>query len=114
MIAMKPKIVEKFGDYPQVRVIGFLIENDVFDYSKTEIAELSDVSFNTLKTFWSKLENSGFVKKTRRIGKSQLYQLNKDNEFARMLIEMDKRIILESIELEGSEIHERVPVKLRV
>jgi len=114
MIDMKPKLVEKFGDYPQVRVIGFLIENDVFDYSKTEIAELSEVSFNTLKTFWLKLENSGFVKETRRIGKSQLYQLNKDNEFARMLIEMDKKIILESMELEEPEIHERMPIKLRV
>ena len=114
MIGMKPKIVEKFGDYPQVRVIGFLIENDIFDYSKTEIAELSDVSFNTLKTFWSKLENSGFVKKTRRIGKSQLYKLNKDNDFVMMLIKMDKRIILKSVELEEPEIHEGIPVKLRV
>ncbi len=114
MIVMKPKLIEKFGDYPQVRVIGFLIENDVFDYSKTEIAELSEVSFNTLKTFWSKLENSGFVKKTRRIGKSQLYQLNKENEFAKILIEMDKKIILKSIKLEEPEIRKKMPVKLNV
>jgi len=40
--------------------------------------------------------------------------LNKDNEFAKMLIEMDKRIILGSIELEEAEIHKKIAVKLRV
>ncbi len=93
----KSLLLEFLGDYPQIRVLDFLIENDIFDYSKTHIAELSGVSFNTLETLWEKLLEEGIIKKTRRVGNSQMYQLNKENPVVNMLFEMDKRLMLESI-----------------
>lgn len=86
-----------FGDYPQIRVLDFLIENDIFDYSKTQIAELSDVSFNTLENLWDRLLGEGIIKKTRKIGNSQMYQLNKEDPIVNMLLEIDKKLMLESI-----------------
>ncbi len=93
--------LEVFGEYPQIKVLDFLIENDIFDYSKTQIAELSGISFNTLETFWDKLLDEGIIKETRRVGNSQMYQLNKENPIVKMLLEIDKKLMLESIEETG-------------
>jgi DNA-binding transcriptional ArsR family regulator len=89
--------VKIFGNYPQVKVLDFLIENDIFDYSKTQIADLSGVSFNTLETFWSRLVETGIVKVGRRVGNSQMYQLNKDNQVVKKLLEIDKKLMLLSM-----------------
>lgn len=93
----KSLFLEFLGDYPQIRVLDFLIENDIFDYPKTQIAELSGVSFNTLETLWDKLLEEGIIKKTRMVGNSQMYQLNKENPIVKMLLEMDKKLMLDSI-----------------
>lgn len=50
MNANNSLFVEFFGDYPIIRVLDFLIENDVFDYSKKDICRNADVSWNTLET----------------------------------------------------------------
>jgi hypothetical protein len=38
-----------FGDSPVLRVVDFLIVNDGFDYSMTDIAQYSGVGYTTLK-----------------------------------------------------------------
>lgn len=103
--------IEVFGDYPLIRVLDFFIENYIFDYSKTQVAELSEVSFNTLETFWNKLERNDIIKKTRKVGKSQMYQLNKDSMVVKMLLEIDRKLILDSID--NLERDVKVPVKVK-
>ena len=68
-----------FGDSPILRVLDFLIVNDDFDYSMTNIAELSGVGYATLKLFWQELEKNEIVIKTREVGKAKLYKLNDKN-----------------------------------
>ncbi|OGI14387.1 hypothetical protein A3K63_01975 [Candidatus Micrarchaeota archaeon RBG_16_49_10] len=92
--------IQIFGDYPSIKVLDFLMENYMFDYSKAQIAELSGVSFNTLETFWVKLEGNGIIKKTRMVGKSQMYQMDRDSPVSKMLLEIDKKLILDSISTE--------------
>lgn len=77
------------GDTPQLRVMDFLIDNHFFDYPITEIARESNVSYNSLKMFFNNFVKSGFVIKTRRIGKSDYYKLNLENEFVKSLIKLD-------------------------
>jgi hypothetical protein len=89
--------VKVFGNYPQVKVLDFLIENDIFDYSKTQIAELSGVSFNTLETFWKKLVETEIVKSSRKVGNSQMFQLNKSSPVVKKMMEIDKSLMLLSI-----------------
>ncbi len=81
-----------------IRVIDFFLENDIFDHSKTQVAEEAEVSFNTMEKFWDKLEKFKIVKKTRKVGKSQLYQLNKDSPIVEKILEIDKKLMLESID----------------
>ncbi len=93
----KSLFVETFGDYPIIRVIDFLIENEIFDYSKKDIVRYSDVSWNTLERFFDQLIKRGLVIKTRKVGKSQMYKINLENPVVKKIMEIDSRLMLESI-----------------
>ncbi len=68
-----------FGDSPVLRVLDFLVVNEDFDYSMTDIAQLSGVGYSTLKLFWNRLEESGIVANTRTVGKAKMYKLDISN-----------------------------------
>lgn len=68
-----------FRDSPILRVLDFLVVNEDFDYSMTDIAGLSGVGYSTLKLFWNRLEDAKIVKQTRVVGKAKMYKLNFDN-----------------------------------
>ncbi|MBI4044562.1 MAG: hypothetical protein HY392_02540 [Candidatus Diapherotrites archaeon] len=87
-----------FGDYPIIRVFDFLIENDIFDYSKKDICKNAGVSWNSLETFWPKLEEKNMVVFTRKVGKACLYKLNKENPVAKQLIKLDNQLVMLSLE----------------
>ena len=75
----KTAFLHIFGDSPMLKVMDFLIVNEDFDYSMTDIASQSGVGYSTLKLFWKKLEDSKIVKQTRVVGKAKMYRLNYDN-----------------------------------
>lgn len=78
---MKDKTIflEIFGDSPILKVLDFLVVNEDFDYSMTDIANLSGVGYSTLKLFWNKLEKKSIVTNTRVVGKAKMYKLNISN-----------------------------------
>ncbi len=86
-----------FGDYPFIRVLDFLVENDIFDYSKKDICKNAEVSWNTMETFWKQLEDMHIVKYTRKVGKAKLYKLNKENPVVQKLIELDQKLMKTSM-----------------
>lgn len=100
----KSLFLEQFGDTPQLRVFDFLIDNHFFDFPVTEIARGSNVSYNSIKTFFVHFIKSGIVYKTRMIGKSEYYRLNLKNPFVANLIKLDwiltKRTILHESDTE--------------
>lgn len=84
---MKTKTVflQIFGDSPILRIMDFLIVNEDFDYSMTDIADYSCVGYSTLKLFWKKLEENNIIKHTRIVGKAKMYRLNFDNPIVKKL-----------------------------
>lgn len=90
MAGAKSIFIKTFGDYPLLRIIDFLIESDMFDYPITEIARNSNVHFQTFKKIWPKFVKEKFVIKTRRLGNSNLYKINKESQIIQKLIELDK------------------------
>ena len=96
----------QFVDTPQLRVLDFLIGFHYFDYPVTEIAKESNVSYNSLKVFFPHFIKSGIVVKTRRVGKSDYFKLNLENQFVKNLIKLDwsltKRNVLPEIKEEIS------------
>ncbi|MBI4053111.1 MAG: hypothetical protein HY394_03690 [Candidatus Diapherotrites archaeon] len=94
----KSLFVDFFGDYPMIRVLDFLIENDIFDYGKKEICRNAGVSWNTMETFWGQLEEKGAVKYTRQVGKAKMYKLNIANPVVKQLIELDRLLLRKSMD----------------
>jgi len=95
----KSIFLEHFGDTPQLRVIDFLIDNHFFDFPMTEIARESNVSYNSIKTFFSNFIRSGIVIKTRKVGKSDYYKFNMDNPFVQNLIRLDWSLVKQDLGL---------------
>ena len=85
----KSLFLKQFGDTPQLRALDFLIDNHFFDFPMTEIARGSNVSYNSLKVIFPDFIHSEIVIKTRRIGKSDYYNLNLNNIFVKNLIKLD-------------------------
>lgn len=85
----KSIFLEYLGDTPQLRVLDFFIDNHFFDFPLTEIARGSNVSYNSLASFFSDWIKKEIVIKTRRIGKSDYYKINLENHFVKNLIKFD-------------------------
>ncbi|HII65839.1 TPA: hypothetical protein HA295_03630 [Candidatus Woesearchaeota archaeon] len=75
--------LQVFGESPILKVMDFLIVNEDFDYSMTDIASLSGVGYSTLKLFWKNLESNGIVRNTRIVGRAKMYRLNVANPVVR-------------------------------
>ncbi len=85
----KSVFLEYLGDTPKLRVLDFLIDNHFFDFPLTEIARGSNVSYNSLVSFFPTWIQSKRVIITRKIGKSDYYQLNMENSFVKNIIKLD-------------------------
>ena len=89
-----------FGDSPTSKILDFLIDNQEFDYSLTNISEGAEIAWSTLHEFWSDLVKLGIVRKTRKIGRAELYKLNLENPLVKKLIEIDILVSKQLIQLE--------------
>ncbi len=72
-------LVEFFGNYPRIRVIDLLISNPYTEYTKTDIAECAKISRSTLYDFFEQLEEYNLIKRTKKYGGTQLYQVDSES-----------------------------------
>jgi hypothetical protein len=78
-------IEELFHSYTTIKVAEFLMVHMESDYSKRDISRHSYVSFrHTLKAI-KILEEANIIKKTRQVGRAQMYKFNIENETAKRL-----------------------------
>ena len=92
----KPTVFREFiGDNPTTRLLEFLIEGRFFDYTLTELAEKSGISWKTLHRIFPNFIKAGIVKKTREVGRAKLYTLNTKNPKVEKLIELFDRLLEE-------------------
>lgn len=86
-------LLKTFGKSPQLRIVDFLLDNRLFDFSKKEIIEELGMSKTTFYKVWGELEALGIVKITRKFGKAKLYMLNEDSEIVKNFMEIEKQLI---------------------
>ena len=77
---------------PMLKILDFLMDNESFDYSKTDIAEGTGLSRTTLFKAWPKLEALALITATRTVGQAKMYRLNKQNPIVKKLMELDDAI----------------------
>jgi len=88
------------GLSPEIKVLDFLLIHKNYDYSLTEIARNSYIGWTTLHLFWKKWVKAGIVKRTRRIGRAQMYELNKQNLLVKKIVELHDIILKEFLDKE--------------
>lgn len=86
-------LIEYFGDTPILRMIDFLLENRLFDYSKKQIIDETGLAKATFYKYWDKLVEIEIVKTTRVFGKTKLYKLNDQNPVVKKIKEVELALI---------------------
>jgi len=102
-------LLEFFGDRPFFRVVDFLFENRLQDFSKSEIARGAEVSWATLYALWPKFERQGIVKATRKVGNVTLYQLNEATLLVKKLKQVEFALIKQAADL--AEVESKLKVR---
>jgi DNA-binding transcriptional ArsR family regulator len=77
-----------FGDAPSAKLLDFLAEHAEFDYNISELARHSGVARPTVYKVVKDFLRKGILVETRRVGNSQLFKLNLDNETVQQLVEV--------------------------
>ncbi|UCD92308.1 MAG: hypothetical protein JSV43_08865 [Methanobacteriota archaeon] len=100
-------LVDIFGDYPQVRVLDFLIENRDYDYSLSDIARGSKVARPTLYEMVDGLLEVGMIEETRKSGNARMFRLSKKNPVVKSLtkfdLELSKKLVKKELERQDVE-----------
>jgi DNA-binding XRE family transcriptional regulator len=86
---MKTQLIQIFGENPFIKVMDFLLENYIFDYTKTEIAKEIGISRMTIEPIWQNLIKQKIILKTKKIGNATLFKLNTKNPIVIKLRELD-------------------------
>lgn len=89
----KSAFLQFFGDSAQFRIIDFLLENRLHDFTKTEIARGAGISWASLFNHWDELEKNKIVKATRAVGKVRLFQLDEGSVLVKQLRKMELLLI---------------------
>jgi len=87
-------LLQYLGKTPELRLIDFLLENALFDFSRKEILEEIGMSKSTLYCILPKLLRMEIIRITRRIGKASLYQINAESPVVKELWNIEKTLIL--------------------
>src|ERR687884_566445 len=78
------------------RILDFLVLNQKFDYSASEISKTTQIPLRTLQRVLPRLVKKEIVKETGRIGNTTMYMLNTESELAKLL----RQFILATINIE--------------
>lgn len=89
----KSVFLDVVGDTPTMRLLQFFIEGRKFDYTLTDIAKNSGVSWATLYTALPKLLKYEIIKIVRILGRVKLYKINEDNRIAEYFIQLYNYLI---------------------
>lgn len=85
----KSLFVKYLGDSPYIRVLDYLIANDIYDCSLQDVANATELSRNTVRRVVKEMLELEIIKPTRSVGRARMFQINKGNAYVRHLINLD-------------------------
>lgn len=80
--------LQVFGSSPKMKILDFLLTHQAFDYSMTEIAQKTSVSYPIVVNVIGDFLRNEIILETRKIGKSRLFKLNTANELVKQLLRL--------------------------
>ena len=102
-------LIRALGSSPKFRILDYLLDYKLNDFTKKEIIEALGMSKLTFYKYFKDLEELGLVAGSRRIGRATLYRVNLGNPMVRMLIEYERQLSLQVSEQEKAKIQRPVP-----
>lgn len=81
--------IKTLGNSPKIRLLDFFLENNIFDYTKSEVSEQTEISRVTLNLLWPELLKNKILVQKRRIANATLYRLNNSSPIVKKLKELD-------------------------
>ncbi len=96
---------EVYGSTLQNRVMEFLLENQLSDLAVGDVAKEVIISRPKAYQIIEEFQNKGYIIKSRIIGKTQLYKLNKENFVVKIFMRNFKeclRMVAEKYKDDGS------------
>lgn len=88
---------ELFGNCPQVKIVETFAENYDDTLSGPDIARMTGVTKATVYAHINKLLEEDIIRKVRKVGKTQLYELNNDNPKAKIVLMLERFIVSERL-----------------
>ena len=87
------------GVSPKAKILEHLLVGSEFDYTIADIHESTQVSRVTIQKVLEELVTDKLVEKTRKLGTSQLYRINKNDIVVKKLLELLKGVVKKQEEL---------------
>ncbi len=109
MVETKSALLETFGENPLVKTLDFFLMYPNFDYSKSQVAKETGISRVTMEKIWKRLLKRNIIKKTRSMGKGEMYELNTQDPRVKAMMRFDFELSSAAIDQEKIG----VPVKRR-
>ncbi len=93
-------LIRALGSSPKLRILDYLLDYKLNDFTKKEMVEALSMSKLTLYKYFKDLESLGLVVASRKIGRATLYKINLSNPMVKMLIEYETKLSLQIAEHE--------------
>lgn len=85
-----------FGNHPEPKLIAAYLSERNRDLNVTTVARIAGLSRSAVYNHLDELTEFGIVMETREMG-GQLYQINKENEYAKILYEIEDQLLAEHL-----------------
>jgi len=87
---------ELFGDHPKTRMMVVFLSEKRTDINISELARLAGIDRSTVYAHLDDLLELGVVEKTREVGGSKMYRINRENEAAEKIAELEWALVEEA------------------
>ncbi|MCW4002644.1 MAG: winged helix-turn-helix domain-containing protein [Candidatus Bathyarchaeota archaeon] len=104
-------LIKALGSSPKLRILDYLLNYKLNDFTKKEIVEALGMSKLTFYKYFKDLEQLGLVTATRKIGRATLYKVNVENPMVKMLIEYETKLSLQIAEKEAEKMKKPIPAR---
>lgn len=93
-------LTKALGNSPKLRILDYLLDYKLNDFTIKEILEAVGMSKLTFYKYFKDLEELGLVIPSRKIGRATLYKINLENPMVKMMIEYETKLSLQIAEQE--------------
>ena len=101
-------LTRALGSSPKLRILDYLLDYKLNDFTKKEIVEALGMSKLTLYKYFKDLVELGLVVASRKIGRATLYKVNLENPMVKLLIDYETKLSLQIAEQEAEKLEKPI------